>query len=161
MMHLFDCIVAPWNARAMSELLRQFDEQEHLQEWPPEEAASTAADWSVAQLVGRAKASLLVTADRIRWSRSLHYTPETAWKVVEFQTAASVRLAPAADDDDDRSASSTSTWLPLAHALSAHDHDSAYRWTQRLHDHLGGCCASSPPLARSSLSLEWSRWLHW
>jgi hypothetical protein len=115
----------------------------HLQ-WPEK---STEVQWSVNGLLNEVKSSILVSADRIRSSRSVHAMPEAAWRIVSYLTCDSVSLSRLSMNR------SILAWLPLAHAMS-HANDSAHHWMEQLRQVLSTASCTTLPYAESSLNIE-------
>lgn len=66
------------------DLVEFFDKNIPLQ-WP-DRTSIKVAEWSVDSLMDEAKSSMLVAADRIRSSRSIYSTPDSAWKIMQYLT---------------------------------------------------------------------------
>ena len=132
--------------------LEFFDKNIPLQ-WP-EKKQQAKVEWSVDSLMDEAKNSMLMAADRIRSSRSIHTSPDCAWKIMQFLTRSNLELGYLSTNDV------VSPCLPICHALS-HKNDSAYQWMEHLRAVLRGASCTQLPFSQSRCSLEWSRWLHW
>ena len=138
------------SSKQMADLVMLFDNNVALM-WPER---TCEVQWSAGHLMNEAKSVMLLAADRIRSSRSVHSAPGSAWKIVEYFTETSLELGHLSCDN------SVLVWLPLAHGLSFRN-ESPYQWMEHLLSVFRGASCTDVAFAQSFSSMEWSRWLHW